>query len=126
MINLCIRHRCVQCCLETEMPLLNKDIEQIKRIGYEYDFFVVSKFGWLQLKNRDGKCVFNDDKQCLIYDERPEGCKSYPIIYDDDADCATLDEECPHIDEFKISKTDTVKLRALIRKLEDERKNRVS
>jgi len=104
------------------MPLSKKDIERIKSLSFDYDYFVINKDGWLQLKNYDGKCVFNDGKQCSIYKDRPEGCRSYPIIYDDDEECATLDEDCPHRDEFKISKTDIVTIISLIRKLEYERK----
>ena len=104
------------------MPLSKKDLEQIRRLGFNYDYFVVNKDGWLQLKNYNGKCVFNDGKQCLIYKDRPEGCRSYPIIYDDDEDCVILDKNCQHRDDFKVSKTDIVTLMSLIRKLEDERK----
>ena len=106
------------------MPLLENDIKRLKRKGYKAHFFIVNKDGWLQLKNKDGKCVFNDGKQCLIYEDRPEGCKFYPIIYDDEVDCVMLDKECLYNDEFKISRIDTVLLKSLIKKLDDERKNR--
>ncbi len=122
MKNPCIRYSCVQCCLKTEMPLLKKDIERIKKLGFNYHYFIINKDGWLQLKNYNGKCVFNDGKQCLIYKYRPEGCKSYPIIYDEIENCSILDKDCPHRDEFKISEIGIEKLQLLIRKLEDERK----
>ena len=105
------------------MPLLEEDINRLKKVN-KANFYMVNKEGWLQLKNKDGKCVFNDGKQCLIYDDRPEGCKFYPIIYDDKSDGVILDEECPYNDEFKISRMDKVLLRNLIKKLDDERKNR--
>jgi len=104
------------------MPLLKKDIERIKRLGFDYDYFVVNRDGWLQLKNYDGRCVFNDGKRCSIYEDRPEGCKFYPIIYDEDKNCATLDEDCPHRDDFKISKINVVLLISLVTRLKDERK----
>ena len=118
----CIYNNCIHCCLETEMPLLKKDIERIERLGFNYDCFVINRDGWLQLKNCDGRCVFSDGKQCLIYENRPEGCRSYPIIYDEDKNCAVLDEVCPHIDEFKISKINVVRLRSIITRLKDEKK----
>lgn len=124
MRSSCIRHKCVNCCLETEMPLLNEDIERIKQLGFDNDYFAVNKDGWLQIKNYDGRCVFNDGEQCLIYENRPEGCKLYPIIYDEDKNCAILDEDCPHIDEFKISEIDLKLLTSLITKLKDERTQR--
>jgi hypothetical protein len=106
------------------MPLSNEDIERIKRLGFDYDSFVVNKDGWLQLKNNDGRCIFNDSKQCLIYENRPEGCKSYPIIYDEDKNCATLDEDCPHRDEFEISEMNSMIVASLVTKLKDERRQR--
>ena len=60
MANFCTDYKCVQCCLETEMPLLKKDIKRIGRLGFGCDYFVVNRDGWLQLKNYDGRCVFND------------------------------------------------------------------
>ena len=124
MKNSCIHHKCIECCLETEMPLLKEDIERIKELGFDYDYFVVNRDGWLRLKNRDGRCVFIDGNQCLIYENRPEGCKSYPIFYDEDKNCATLDEDCPHRDEFKISESDLRIVTSLVIKLRDERKRR--
>ena len=124
MENCCIRFKCTQCCLETEMPLSKKDIERIKRLGFDYDSFVVNRDGWLQLRNHNGKCIFNDGKQCLIYENRPEGCKSYPIIYDEDENCATLDEDCPHRDEFKMSEINSGIVTSLVTKLKNERRQR--
>lgn len=119
----CIRYKCIQCCLETEMTLLKKDIKRIERLGFNHDHFVVNRDGWSQLKNSNGRCVFHNGKQCLIYENRPEGCKSYPIIYDEDNNCAVLDEDCPHRHEFTISKTNVVILRSVVTRLEDERKH---
>ncbi len=119
-----MRYKCIQCCLETEMPLLKKDIERIKKLGFNYDYFVVNRDGWLQLNNSNGRCVFNDGKQCLIYENRPEGCKLYPIIFDEDENCATLDKDCPHRDEFKISERDSMIVASLVAKLKDERRQR--
>lgn len=106
------------------MPLLNEDIERIKGLGFNCDYFVVNKDGWLQLKNQKGRCVFNDGKKCLIYENRPEGCKFYPIIYDEDRKCAVLDEDCPHRNEFKVSEINLQSLVSLVTKLKDERKRR--
>lgn len=121
MISPCIRYKCIQCCLETEMPLLKSDIERITRLGFDYDYFLVNRDGCLRLKNYDGRCVFNDGEQCSIYENRPEGCKSYPIIYDEDKNCAILDEYCPYREEFIISETDRLKLISLVTKLKDEK-----
>ena len=45
MKNPRIRYKCVQCCLETEMPLSNKNFDQIRRLGFNDDCFVVNKNG---------------------------------------------------------------------------------
>ena len=125
MKSCCMRYKCIQCCLETEMPLSNGDIEQIKGLGFDYDYFVVSRDGQLQLKNYGGRCVFNDGKQCLIYENRPEGCKLYPIVYDEDKNCAVLDEDCPHRNSFKISEVELGLVSFLVTKLKNERIQRM-
>lgn len=120
----CIRFKCIQCCLDTEMLLLNEDIERIEGLGFDRSYFVSNIDGWLKLKNRGGRCVFNDGKKCLIYENRPEGCKSYPIIYDEDRNCATIDEDCPHGDEFKMTKIEMELAISIAKKLKDERRKR--
>jgi Fe-S-cluster containining protein len=106
------------------MLLLKEDIEHLKRLGFNYNYFVVDRDGWLHLKNYNGRCVFNGGKKCSIYEYRPEGCKLYPIIYDEDKNSATLDEDCPHRDEFKISKIKGEIVISLVAKLIDERRQR--
>jgi len=125
MKSCCMRYKCIQCCLETEMSLSNGDVERIKGLGFDHDSFVVSKDGWLQLKNNDGRCVFNDGKQCLIYENRPEGCKLYPITCDEDKNCAVLDKDCPHRNNFKISKVELELVSFLVTKLKNERVQRM-
>ena len=125
MKSCCMRYKCTQCCSETEMSLSNEDIEQIKGLGFDFDSFVVNRDDWLQLKNYDGRCVFNDGKQCLIYENRPEGCKLYPITYDEDENCAVLDEDCPHRNSFKISKVELEMVSFLVTKLKNERIQRM-
>jgi len=102
------------------MPLSNEDIEQIKALGFDTKFFVVEKDGWLQLRNRNGRCIFHNGKICSIYENRPKGCRLYPIIYDKDENCAVFDEECPHKDEFKMSKSVIKQLLDIVSVLERE------
>ena len=120
----CIRYKCIQCCLETEMLLQKEDIEHLRRLGFDYNYFVVNRDRWLQLKNYDGRCVFNDGKKCSIYEYRPEGCKLYPMIYDEYKNRATLDEDCAHRDEFRISKIKGEIVISLAAKLINERRQR--
>ena len=120
MKSCCMDYNCIQCCLETSMPLSNQDIERISGLGFDTNFFVTEHDGWLQLKNHDGSCVFHNGKICSIYKDRPEGCKLYPIIYDKDKSCAIFDEDCPHRNKFQKSKSITKQLYALVSKLECE------
>ncbi len=121
-----LRYKCVKCCLETEMLLLEEDVERISRLGFETEHFVVDRDGWLYLRNINGRCVFNDAEKCLIYEARPLGCRLYPIVYDEDYGAVTLDEYCPHRGEFKVSKADEDKVLFLVERLKDERRLRIA
>ena len=126
MKGFCFENKCIKCCLETRMPLSNKDIEHIKKLGFKTKTFITSRNGWLQLKNKNGKCIFHNGIFCRIYENRPKGCKLYPIIYDKDKNCAILDKYCPYIENFKITKRKIDNLLALILTLEYEKAQRKS
>jgi len=78
---------CGICCTETEMLLSKKDIKRLESIGYYKTLFAkYDKQGYVQLKNRDGYCVFYDvqKKRCRVYADRPSGCRVYPVILDEE------------------------------------------
>src|SRR5579871_83931 len=88
------------------MLLLDEDIARIRRLGYEENFFVTknSQDGFKALKNSSaGRCVFHDGRKCTIYENRPKGCKLYPIIFDEDQGHAVRDKLCPFRDEFMLT-----------------------
>ena len=86
------------------MLLLNEDIERITRLGFEEKFFAAKSQGFKMLRNSTaGRCVFHDGTQCTIYENRPKGCKLYPIIFSEDSMSAVKDDLCPYRDEFKLS-----------------------
>ncbi len=126
MKSSCIDLNCIQCCKNTNMILSEKDIDRIQSLGFSYDFFVDINNGWLQLKNKDGLCVFHNGKKCLIYENRPEGCQLYPITYDHDNKCAIFDKECPHQSKFIISESLKLKLFNLISRVISERSQRMN
>ena len=126
MQNICRNNHCIKCCQETRMPLTNKDIERITSIGFKTKFFIKSRNEWLQLKNKNGRCVFNNGVKCLIYKNRQEGCKLYPIIYDKDKDCAIFDKDCPYKENFKISKRKIKRLYVTVLQLEYEKVQRIN
>lgn len=87
---------CGVCCTETEMLLSQKDIDRLVKRGFSKGFFVkVDREGYAQLRNREGYCVFYDPKkrQCNVYDDRPSGCRVYPVIVDEEKGII-LDDIC--------------------------------
>ena len=106
------------------MFLSYKDIEIIKNKGYDEDFFVRKKNSWLLLKNKNRRCVFHDGSKCLIYESQPEGCRLFPLIFDDDYKIAVVDEECPYKKSFKFHSDDIERLNELIDRLKSERQMR--
>lgn len=79
------------------MLLSERDVARLIKKGFRKDFFAnLDKHGYLTLKNRDGWCVFYDRqlKQCKVYNERPSGCRVYPVIVDESKGIV-LDNICP-------------------------------
>ncbi len=121
--NPCKTFHCIHCCKKTLMFLSLDDIKRIKELGFSHEFFVDEVDGWLQLKNKNGLCVFHDGSSCTIYDHRPYGCQLYPVIYDADNDCAIIDEECPHGKYFSLTKSIEKELFSLVDRIEGERQD---
>ena len=113
----CITHNCVKCCLETRMPLTRFDVERISKQGHRIKDFVVKRKRERQLKNVDGRCVFLGEDGCTIYPFRPEGCRLYPLVYDENNGKGVIHGLCPHGHEFKVGGGDVENLHALIKKL---------
>ena len=80
------------------MTLTREDVEKIETLGYDRkDFLVRVDGGFCELKNVDENCFFYDPetKVCRVYENRPEGCKHYPIIYDAQKRKCIIDKDCP-------------------------------
>jgi len=107
------------------MPLLDEDVTRITRLGYDDHFFAELQNGFKVLRNsKEGRCVFHDGKKCTIYEDRPKGCKLYPIIFDIDSKSAVRDRFCPYRDEFKISAEAKRELPIIYSELMGERSRR--
>jgi len=119
----CVKHNCVQCCLETRMPLSPLDITRIMKLGYRLNEFTkpLDGKGW-RLKNVSGRCVFLSEGGCMIYPYRPEGCQLYPLIYAESLRQAVIDHLCPYGCEFKVRKEEIKKLKTLLERLEKDAK----
>ena len=76
------------------MILTRRDIDRIESLGYK-GFYRYRK-GFYRLVNVNGNCIFlnPETNKCTIYSERPIGCRTYPLIYNEERG-AILDEECP-------------------------------
>lgn len=75
----------------------------------------IHTFGWMLQRNKDGSCIFLDpsSKKCMIYENRPGLCRTYPFYIDEDgfSDC-----ECDGIG--KVQKTDENLINELIEALQ--------
>ena len=121
--NPCFGNNCAKCCIQTEMQLSLKDVERILDKGFKLkDFASKMKGGW-QLKNREGRCVFMKHNTCEIYSIRPEGCRLYPIVYNDDLKRPLIDSLCPHGERFGIDSTKVARLEGLIKRIDEENVN---
>lgn len=94
---------CGLCCQETEMLLSNEDIKRIEKLGYKKKLFVrYNKAGYAKLRNKNGHCVFYDHKKriCIIYEFKPEGCWTYPVIFDEAKGEIIIDDICKAADSI--------------------------
>lgn len=125
MKNWYLQYECIKCCLNTKMPLSTSDIERIRGLGFSENTFVTKRNGELRLRNLNERCVFHNGQRCTIYNDRPEGCRLYPAIFDENKGRAVLDGYCPHHKEFQLTSTISCKVVELLRKLDAERKRRL-
>lgn len=87
------------------------------RLGYDVADFAVTGDDGRCLRNVSGRCVFLADDGCTIYPNRPEGCRLYPLIYDETRGHARLDDLCPYRSEFRVTKGDLTTLKDLLVRL---------
>ena len=103
--NFKCNRKCADCCKHLTVKLYKKDIEEIKKEGYDEDFFM-GYDGCIKspvLKIENDKCVFlgkeGEEYYCKIYQIRPKVCKLYPFINSDKA------ESCkPNLLKYKFGK----------------------
>ena len=118
----CLEHRCILCCSNTEMPLTRSDVERLLKKGYKFQDFAVRENKETRLRNVKGYCFFLRKGKCIIYPIRPEGCKMYPLIYNEEQGEGVFDELCPYHKQFMTTKKKIEELNKLISKLEKETK----
>lgn len=89
--------KCAKCCHDTQMLLSMRDIERLERRGFKREEFAVKlPSGVYQLRNVNGACFFLKDGLCSVYEDRPEGCRYYPVVLSEDGKKCIRDELCPN------------------------------
>jgi len=121
---------CGICCTETEMLLAVKDIRRLEKKGFASNYFAkLDKQGYAVLKNQEGYCVFYDlkNRKCRVYDDRPSGCRVYPVIMDEEKGII-LDDICDSCGTItlKEKKVQGKKVIKLLEKIDTEAENRRS
>ena len=94
---------CSECCLETEMALSEEDLERIQSLEYKKNDFIRNIDSFLILKNIDKSCYFLKEGKCAIYENRPQGCRLYPMIVDFENNSIVIDKSCPNHEQFEVS-----------------------
>jgi len=110
---------CGKCCYNTEMPLTMEDIARIESLGYSRNDFAIKIGSIYRLRNVEGKCYFlSEDNRCKIYENRPLGCRIYPVVFDLERG-VILDDLCPKKDEVSIEEVKRIEpiLKHLVRKI---------
>ena len=130
----CLERGCSACCHDVEMLLTEADVRRITAMRHGLDFWFTAEDGHRQLRTRDGPaakggtgkpCVFlAPEGTCTIHAARPEGCRLYPAVVDQEATAANavhLDVEfCPHTDGFLLPMATKDAARRLAHRLETE------
>lgn len=112
----CTKNNCRACCFDTRMPLLERDLERLeaKTARDRSKFTIQESHGPPRLKNEDGHCVFLGPKGCTVYEDRPAGCRLYPLVMDPEMGQGVLDDDCPYRKGFRIRPRDRAELRELV------------
>ena len=92
------------------MPISRVDIRRLFELGHRLEDFTVKSGDEWRLKNQDGRCVFLSADGCTIYSHRPDGCRIYPLVYDETQQKAVLHWLCPHRHEFEVRREDVENL----------------
>ena len=92
------------------MTLTEADVGRLESVGFS-DFVRLNRDGDLELRNRDGRCIFLEDGRCGVYDRRPDGCRFYPLVLDLGLDRVVRDGFCPRHEDFSIDSDRVARLR---------------
>ena len=100
------------------------DIRRLQALGFNVKDFVVDRGGERKLKNKNGRCFFLTDEGCSVYEDRPTGCRFYPMVLDDEGE-VIVDPDCSHSGMFTVGEVEASELVAFIQKLKKEKKRKL-
>lgn len=92
------------------MPLTEEDARRLEALGHAREAFSFRnpETGHLQLRTVDPApgetarpCYFLRDGRCIAYEHRPQGCRIYPLVLNEEGRLLR-DEDCPHRREFPL------------------------
>ena len=118
----CLERACHECCIETEMPLSERDVERLAGRGHDPAKFTLEEDGFTFLANVNGRCYFlGEDGRCAEYGHRPEGCRLYPLVLDEEMSQFTMDQLCPHADSVEAGTEEETALMELLDRMARQR-----
>lgn len=98
------------------MLLTKEDIARIVTKGFKKQEFCFSSRetdGFWQLKNVNGHCFFLKEGKCSIYEFRPMGCRTYPLVFDITDNDVIIDDECREPEWFANQQYDEEQLQTV-------------
>jgi Fe-S-cluster containining protein len=89
-------------------------------MGYYDVYFVTEDRGLKVMRKLDGKCIFFQNGECEVYERRPNRCKFYPMTFDGDRKCATVQEDCRFKTQYEVTHSGSQRMMAYIDRLKHE------
>jgi Fe-S-cluster containining protein len=82
---------------------------------------MVFRGGERRLRNIEGRCYFLEPDGCSVYEDRPAGCRFYPLVADMRGQ-VKVDPGCRYRDRFTVDNGDGDRLRGFLKRLKRERR----
>ena len=85
---------------------------KVMKVGYENNLVPELLFGRLMEELLEEKCpLYNkEQKSCLVYDNRPLSCRTYPLEFDG-KNFSVVDVDCPGVGEEGMTKEELKEMR---------------
>jgi len=92
--------QCGNCCRLKIIDLSKEDVERLEKGGYKD--FTEMKAGEVTFKRVNGRCLFNKNDKCTVYEHRAAICREFPFFwYYGVVPYCRIMSYCPAQDELK-------------------------